>query len=165
MYESKIRVPDLEPMYEDVCKYVREHQGKKGYIDVQPYQENPGDIIYTYEFVDMSGQFEERMVYGVRVIDEGEGEDLQICFEQRMNTYRLIYTDDVFRGECKDEPDANAEWYSVRWSDAVLYVPTIFNLAECIEEYGEDDEPTYLGGKKWDELSDHDKGIVSDLEI
>ena len=29
----------------------------------------------------------------------------------------------------------NAEWYSVRWSDAVYYIPTLFNIAECIEEY------------------------------
>ena len=37
-----------------------------------------------------------------------------------------------------------------------------------IEEYSEyvdDDESTYLDGRKWDELSDHDKGVVSDLEM
>ena len=161
--EVKIRVPDLEPMYEDVCKYVREHQGEKGYIDVQPYQENPGDIIYTFVYNEMSAWGEERMVYGVRWNEEAK--DLEICFEPYMRTYRTIYDEKSFKGEWTGEDaDANAEWYSVKWSD-VDYVPTIFNIAECIEEYGEDDEPTYLGGKKWDELSDHDKGIVSDLEM
>lgn len=134
MHESKIRIPNLDEMYEDVCKYVRENQGEKGYIDCQPYQEEPGDIIYTYEWTDFSGIFEERMVYGVRVIDYGEGEDLEICFEPYMRTYRTIYDNDVFQGKCED-PDANAQWYSVRWSDSVLYIPTIFNLAENIEEY------------------------------
>lgn len=132
MYESKIHIPNLDQMYDEVCDYVRENQGEKGYIDCQPYQECPGDIIYTYEFTDFSGQFEERMVYGVRWNEEEK--DLEICFEQDMRTYRLICDEDYFKGTCED-PEANAEWYSVRWSDIVLYIPTIFNLAECIEEY------------------------------
>ena len=74
------------------------------------------------------------MVYGVRVVDDGEGDDLQICFEPYMRTYRTIYDDDVFQGKCED-PEANAEWYSVRWCDIVYYIPTIFNIAEVIEEY------------------------------
>lgn len=134
MYESKIRIPNLDEMYEDVCKYVRENQGEKGYIDCQPYQEEPGDIIYTYEWTDFSGIFEERMVYGVRWNEEEQ--DLEICFEPYMRTYRTIYDDKTFRGLYEGEDaDANAEWYSVKWCDSVLYIPTIFNLAENIEEY------------------------------
>ena len=124
-------IPNLDALYEEVCTYVKEHQGEKGYIDCQPYQEEPGDIIYTFEYNEFSGWGEERMVYGVRV-EDGE---LQICFEPYMRTYKLVYGEDNFLGKC-DEEDANADWYSVKWSD-VLYVPTIFNLAENIEEYGE----------------------------
>ena len=29
---------------------------------------------------------------------------------------------------------------------------------------GYSDEPTYLDGRTWDELSEHDKGVISDLE-
>ena len=44
---------------------------------------------------------------------------------------------------------------------------------DYIEEYSEyvdaddndDDEPTYLDGRTWDELSEHDKGVVADLEM
>lgn len=126
-------IPNLEPLYDEVCEFVRTHQGEKGYIDCQPYQENPGDIIYTYEFTDFSGTYEERIVYGVRWNEEEK--DLEICFEPFMRTYKVIYDDEVFQGKCESEPEANAEWYSVRWSDAVLYIPTLFNLAEDIEEY------------------------------
>ena len=122
-------IPNLDPLYDEVVAFVKEHQGEKGYIDCQPYMEEPGDIIYCFVFSDFSGQGEERMVYGVRV----ENDDLQICFEPDMRTYRTIYDDDVFQGKCEDL-DANAEWYSVKWSD-VYYVPTLFNIAECIEEY------------------------------
>lgn len=126
MSENKFNVPDLDPMYEAVCKFVKENQGEKGYIDCQPYQENAGDIIYTYEFMDFSGTYEERMVYGVRMVNTEEGEDLEICYEPYMRTYRTVYQDTDFK---------EAEWESVKWSDAVLYIPTIFNIAECIEEY------------------------------
>ena len=128
-----IKVPNLDTMYNAVCKYVKKHQGEKGYIDVQPYQENAGDTIYTYVFEDFSGTNEEQIVYGVRWNEEVK--DLEICFEPYMRTYKLVYGEDNFLGKC-DEEVANADWYSVKWSD-VLYVPTIFNLAEFIEEYGE----------------------------
>lgn len=130
MPSNNIRIPNLDEMYNDVVKFVQEHQGEKGYIDCQPYQEDAGDIIYCFEYNEVSGWGEERMVYGVRVEDG----DLQVCFEPYMRTYREVYDDATFNGENEDE-DANAEWHSVRWSDIVYYVPTLFNIAECIEEY------------------------------
>lgn len=134
--KNKFKIPNLDPMYEAVLKFVKKHQGEKGYIDCQPYQKNSGDIIYTYEFMDFSGCYEERMVYGVRVVNNGEGDDLEICFEPYMRTYRVIYDNETFRGLYEgDLAESNAEWYSVKWSDAVLYIPTIFNIAEAIEEY------------------------------
>ena len=39
------------------------------------------------------------------------------------------------------------------------------DLRALVEEVYANDEPTFLGGKKWDELSEHDKGIVADLEF
>lgn len=119
-------IPNLDPLYEEVVAYVREHQGEKGYIDCQPSLN--GDIIYCFVYDDYSAQGEERMVYGVRVEDG----DLQICFEQYMRTYQVVYDNATFKGE--NEEDANAEWFSVKWSD-VYYIQTLFNIAECIEEY------------------------------
>ena len=129
-----LNIPNLDDLYEEVATYVREHQGEKGYIDCQPYQKEPGDIIYTFEYNEFSGWGEERMVYGVRWNEEER--DLEICFEPYMRTYRLVYTEKGFKGEYEGEDkDANAEWYSVRWSDIIYFIPTIFSIAESIEEY------------------------------
>jgi hypothetical protein len=127
-------IPNLDDLYEEVAAYVREHQGEKGYIDCQPYQKEPGDIIYTFEYNEFSGWGEERMVYGVRWNEEER--DLEICFEPYVRSYRLVYDEKAFKGEYEGEDkDANAEWYSVRWSDIIYFIPTIFSIAENIEEY------------------------------
>ena len=119
---SKIHIPSLDKMFNEVLAFVREKQGEKGYIDTQ----DGGDKIYCIVFEDESGCGEERIVYGVRVAPDGDGgEDLEICFEPYTRTYVTEYDEEDFK---------EAEWYSVRWSD-VYFVPTIFNLAECIEEY------------------------------
>lgn len=118
-------IPNLDPLYDEVVAFVKENQGEKGYIDCQPYQENPGDIIYTVVYNYESGWGEERMVFGVRVTNDEEGEDLEICYEPWMRTYRTIYSEQDFK---------EADWQSVRWSD-VYYIHTLFNIAECIEEY------------------------------
>ena len=129
-----LNIPNLDDLYEEVATYVREHQGEKGYIDCQPYQKEPGDIIYTFEYNEFSGWGEERMVYGVRWNEEER--DLEICFEPYVRSYRLVYDEKAFKGEYEGEyEDANAKWYSVRWSDIVYFIPTIFSIAECIEEY------------------------------
>lgn len=129
-----INIPNLDGLYEEVATYVREHQGEKGYIDCQPYQEEPGDIIYTFEYNEFSGWGEERMVYGVRWNEEER--DLEICFEPYVRSYRLVYDEKAFKGEYEGEDkEANAEWYSVRWSDIIYFIPTIFSIAENIEEY------------------------------
>lgn len=128
--QSQIRIPNLDTMYEDVCEFVKAHQGEKGYIDTQS---DENDTIYCFVYEDYSGQGEERIVYGVRWNEE-DG-DLEICYEPFMRTYRVVYDDDVFRGKCEDK-DANAEWVSVKWSD-IYYIPTIFSIAESIWEYVE----------------------------
>jgi hypothetical protein len=47
-----------------------------------------------------------------------------------------VYDEKEFKGEYEGEDkDANAEWYSVRWSDIIYFIPTIFSIAENIEEY------------------------------
>ena len=129
-----LNIPNLDDLYEEVATYVREHQGEKGYIDCQPYQKEPGDIIYTFEYNEFSGWGEERMVYGVRWNEEER--DLEICFEPYVRSYRLVYDEKAFKGEYEGEDkEANAEWYSVRWSDIIYFIPTIFSIAENIEEY------------------------------
>ena len=131
-----MNIPNLDNLYDEVATYVKEHQGEKGYIDCQPYKKENGDCdtIYTFEFNELSGWGEERVVYGVRWNEEEK--DLEICFEPYVRSFRTIYDEKTFKGEYEGEDkDANAEWYPVRWSDIIYFVPTIFSIAESIEEY------------------------------
>ena len=126
-------IPNFDPLFDEVVAYVKEHQGEKGYIDTQ---NDENDAIYCFVYDDESAQGEERIVYGVRVETvEGPlgGNDLQICFEPYTRTYKVVYDDATFKGENEDI-EANAEWWSVRWSD-IYYIPTLLNIAENIEEY------------------------------
>jgi hypothetical protein len=120
-------IPNLDPLYEEVVAYVKEHQGEKGYIDCQPFMEESGDTIYAIMYDDDEWRGVEYYVYGVRVVDD----DLEVLLEPIMNSYRVTYAPDDFTNK-----DAEDKWFSVRWSD-VYYIPTLFNIAECIEEYGE----------------------------
>ena len=68
-------------------------------------------------------------------------------------------TMEEFRAYCKehrdeilDEIEADCKEYQDAYGD-------------YDEDEDDGDEPTYLGGKKWDELSEHDKGVVADLEF
>jgi hypothetical protein len=116
-------IPNLDKMYNEVVAYVREHQGEKGYIDCQPFMENPGDTIYGFLFNEEYGVNEEKYIYAVRV----DGNDLECLFEDILRSCRVVYgPEDFINGE--------NEWWSVRYSD-VAYIPTIFNIAENIEEY------------------------------
>lgn len=118
---AEIRIPNLDEMYNDVVKFVKDNQGEKGYIDCQPSLN--GDIIYGFIYDDEERRGVENYVYAVRVVDD----DLECLLEPVMNSYRVKYAPEDFTSE-------DREWYSVRWSD-VYYIPTLFNIAESIGEY------------------------------
>ncbi len=117
-------IPNFDPLYEEVVAYVKEHQGEKGYIDCQPSLD--GDIIYGFIYDNYEYRGVEKYVYAVRVVED----DLQVLLEDINIGYKIVYTND------EDFTSEDNDWYSVRWSD-VYDIPTLFNIAECIEEYGE----------------------------
>ena len=115
-------IPSLIPLKECVMSYIEKHQGEKGYVDCQPSLK--GDIIYGIVFDVWSGTGIEKYVYGVRV----KNEDIEVLLVDVTATYTETYSDEDFKDEDK--------WLSIQWSD-VYFVPTLFNIAENIEEYGE----------------------------
>lgn len=127
MHQQKdkvMNIPNLDPLFEEVLDFVKTNQGEKGYIDCQPSLNN--DIIYGIVFDDFMGSGLEKYVYGVRV-DETDGvADVEILLKDITHAYRTLYTDEDFK--------ASDEWVSLKWSD-VYFVPTLFNIAESIEEY------------------------------
>lgn len=118
-------IPNLDSLYDEVVAYVKEHQGEKGYIDCQPFMKESGDTIYAIVYDNDEWIGMEKYVYAVRVADD----DLECLVEDITNTFRVVYKPEDFTSE-----DTKDKWFSVRYSD-VYYVPTLFNIAECIEEY------------------------------
>ena len=114
-------IPSLDELFEKTKAYVKEHQGEKGYIDCQ--YDNL-DTIYTVVYDGEYGYATENRVYGVRY--NKETDDLELCYEPVMATYKVVYADEDFK---------NAEWCSVRFDDCIYFIPTIFSIAESIEEY------------------------------
>ena len=114
-------IPCLDTLYEKTKEFVKNHQGEKGYIDTQDERlDTITAIVYDGEY----GYASENKVHGVRV--NPESDDLEICYEPIMVTYKVEYRDEDFK---------SAEWETVRNGDCVNYIPTIFAIAESIEEY------------------------------
>ena len=122
-------IPNLDTLYEKLVEYVKEHQGEKGYIDTQ---ECGMDTIYGFGWNEETNRFEEMMVYGVRVVNN----DVEIILEPLSDTYFVEYKDEDFK---------NAAWYSLRWGD-VLYVQNLFNIAELIWEYVDENKEMIING-------------------
>ena len=128
---NPLRVPDLTPMYEAVCGYVKEHQGEKGYIDTQ---DERCDTIWSHEYLtDQSFKLIELQVKAVRVNRHGK---LQMISDLPFPS--VDYKDENIRSAREDARDPDPRWKDVRYSDEVVFVQTLFNIAECIREYAEE---------------------------
>lgn len=114
-------IPDLSPLFEAVRDLVAFAQGEKGYIDTQ---DQDCDSIFSIEFSEDVWNGVETRVHGVRVHDG----DIEVLTHGDVGRVQLVYDEADFKA-----PDA--EWMSVRLSDTVYFIPTIFNLAENLEEY------------------------------
>lgn len=120
-YEGLINVVDN--LYDVVRDFVKEHQGEKGYINTNIYDEetdNDGnDIIYGVEYCDEHEMGEEHIIFGVRV----KNDFLQVL---------MLPNWDEPTNESYENEDM---WDNVQGGISCYYLPTIINLAECIEEY------------------------------
>lgn len=115
---AKINIPNFQDLYKEVRDYVRENQGEKGYIDTQnedcdPIKAIVYDNIYTLNLT-------EYYVKGIRV----NGDDLEIIYDLP----NVVYDEDAFKSE-------DAEWMEICYDDYVYFVPTLFSIAESIEQY------------------------------
>ena len=117
-------IPNLDELYEATCKYVKKHQGKKGYIDTQ---DEDYDQIYAIVYDGDFGCGVEARVLGVRYSEEYD--TLEIAYVPILNSIRLLYQEKDFNDD--------ENWYPVIYSDIVYYIPTLINIAEVIDEYVE----------------------------
>lgn len=115
---NKISIPDLTPMYESVKSFVLEHQEPAGFLYTQ---NSECDTIWVMVYEDYDFTYLEFEIKALRV---------------KNNSLECIYDRPYL--DWSKEAIANApdeEWHDVRWDDFIYFIPTIFNIAENIEEY------------------------------
>ena len=64
------------------------------------------------------------------------------------------------------DPEQDPDWEDIRDDYVTGFLDTYFYPEmKGYREAKQHRDLTYLGGKKWDDLSEHDKGVVADLEV
>ena len=111
-----LRIPDLEPMIQDIKDFVHRHQKEKGYVDTS----NGFPTIFTLVYQD-NNEFLEFKVLAIRVNDKDE---LQILFDPDLDG--------------PEDPEASNRWVDVENDSFVVKIPTLFSIAENIEDHVED---------------------------
>ena len=125
---NPFNIPDLTPMYKAVTAFVKEKQGEKEFIDTQNERY---DTIWAYEYLNESlTEVVEMEVKAVRVNPKSGN------LEMLTDLGNVRYSEEDIR-ETGTEPGSEIDnyWKDVRHGDQVLFIPTIFNIAENIQEY------------------------------
>lgn len=97
-------VPCFDDLWNKVKEFVKENQGKKGYIDTQS---DDHDNIYTFVYFDDAFQTYEIKVHGVRV--NPANDDLEIIYDSDVNglSARIEYGEDDFEKSVAVSPDCH----------------------------------------------------------
>lgn len=122
---NPFKVPDLTPMYEAVRDYVKEHQGEKGFI----LTDNPeNDTIWAICYDEAMNSACEPEVKAVRVNKYG-------VLQAVIDNSSVLYDEDRVAKIPEETQDVCGFWLDVQYDDYLYFIPTIFNIAENIEEY------------------------------
>lgn len=127
-----IRKPDLSEMHADVVAFVEKHQGEKGFILTDDPDKS---TIYGYVYLQSENRIEEFEVKAVRVHEGG----IQVIID----TESVRYDEVAVKESCTRSEklyfaqlDVFGNWLPVDPDeDDIEYIPTIFRIAEGIEEY------------------------------
>lgn len=112
------KIPNLQPMLEAVTDFVLNHQGDKGYILTD---DSGKDYIYDIEYSieeNCAGEFH------VKAVRVKHG-----ILEIITDASNVRYNDETVK------EISESVWDSVQYSNVIYFIPTIFNIAENIEEY------------------------------
>lgn len=110
-----------QTLHETIIKIVENHDG------LIHTQDQSCDTIYSIEYLSVDdAEIVERTVMGIRVKDH----DLQIFTENNSRSCRIIVSEDDL-----NNPEFEDNWVSLKDSCQVIYVQTLFNIAEFIKQY------------------------------
>lgn len=134
MKNNPFNIPNLTPMYVAVKNYVRLCQGKEKCFILTENQSadgktaTSGDTIWGFIYLESESRGVEMQVKAVRV---DSFDTLQVI----MDLPNVIYDDDAVRQAEDNNQSVLGSWCNLKDDDFVYYIPTLFNIAECIHEY------------------------------
>jgi len=119
---NRFNIPDLNPMYGSVRKYIEENQGTKGFILTEPQgiKDTISTIVFESEFFEVCY---EAVVKAIRV----KNNRIEIIYSQ---SDTLPYKESDIKELDEDS------WEDIK-SPKIEYISTLFNIAENIEQYTE----------------------------
>jgi len=124
MQTPRESIPNLDPLYNTLRNYIKEHQGDQGYINTDSCLNGRNlDTIYGIKYCQESEIGEERIVFGVRV----RNDDIEVLMKPWMRTFHNCPE--------KEEYTDDHNWDTLKSGDTCYYIPTLFSIAETIEEY------------------------------
>ena len=112
---SETLMSAVDAAYKELCDFIVAHGGT---IRIVYPETGLPDYIYCIGYTS-GGEIGEFYVHGVRCLD---GETIEVC-----SSY--------YRDENDDLLDDEAEWDMLQCGDYIDYIPTLFNIVECIHEY------------------------------
>ena len=129
----------IHAIYKKVLAKIKQLQGNKGYIDTQDNPIYPKDTMYFYGYTDlMNYQTAEGQIVGVRAVEDR----IEILGYQASPFYKITFDESSFK-KASDNYDNDEEtddwescWQPIDGNEFILLVPTLFSIAEVIEEYG-----------------------------
>lgn len=119
MKKNPINIPDIMPLYNHLVEFVKEKQGEKEFILTD---NSNNDTMWAVVWDgELGNTFYELEIKGVCVKDD----KLYICVDELQIKYN-----DADLAQTNDEG-----WLSILFDERILFVQTLFSLAECLYEY------------------------------
>lgn len=123
--ENPFNIPDLKPMSKALWHFIYKHQGEKGFILTD---REDCDCMYAMVYMESSDcNLTDYIEYHIKAI-RVNGLSIEIVFDGRYTKYN---EDDI-----KDLSDN--DWYDIEYDDYVFYLPTVFSIAESLDQYVEE---------------------------
>ena len=123
---NPMSIPDLEPMYQRLKKFIKAHQGEKGFI----LTGNPdNDTIWAFCYCIEENSALKYEVKAVRVNKHG---NIQVVVDFVADS---TYTEEKIKAIDENRPYVRGSWLDLKDDDDLYYIPTIFNIAPFISEY------------------------------
>lgn len=130
----------IDEIYNKTLAAIKRIQGDKPYIETQESMTNGYDRMYFIAYEDGTQNVVEGVILGVRAV----GDEIQILGSTTNDAFRIgapyfdeedfqYATENYESNKCLD--DWEWCWQTIKGSEIIHLIPTLFSIAEVIEEY------------------------------